>query len=119
MSTVSSAARVTCPSNDDWIDRHSNDPEKIREFCSRHRIFDEVEHAVHLANIAFPRVSSLQVQVQEDPETGESWVRLFVVSDSARDEARAGYDRYISELVAQVPQPARGLIGLNYISSAP
>jgi hypothetical protein len=118
MTTVPTVARTTRSSIEDWIDRHSADAVSVREFCDRHRIYDEVGQAIRLAQSAFPNVASISLGLLEDPESGEEWIRLFVTCASSRDETRAGYERYLVDLVAQCPLQARSLIGLQYISQA-
>ncbi len=86
----------------------------VLHFCARLGIMQYLSVAVALAQKCFPLTQELKLQPEEDPETGEEWLRLDVVIQGEIDKGLNNYDSYTDLWVASVPWPARDKIRLSY-----
>lgn len=87
---------------------------EVLPFCARLGIMQYLSVALALAQKCFPLTQEPKLHPEEDPETGEEWLRIEVAIQGEIDPGLDNYDRYTDLWVASVPWPARDKIRLSY-----
>ena len=87
-------------------------PAEVVRFCNREHILDHLIHAGELIPQCFPNVASFELEVKEDPETGEKAVVMVLVVSGAIDEVQKQDELYSAAWVHKVPWPASDKIVL-------
>ena len=88
--------------------------EELSDFCSRHGVLAHLRTAIEYLKASFPSVERLNLQLEQDPETGDEWILLnFDVSENV-DDVLCRYDYYTDLLVKSVPWSERNRIRVAY-----
>jgi hypothetical protein len=109
-------ARMSIPSanlDTQWIAQFTTEPEPILAFCRQHGILVKLETAVELARECF-EPSGLQIEPEQDPETGEQWLVIRVAVAGEKESLRQAYRNYVRQWLRLVPEQERFLIRLSY-----
>ena len=101
----------------DWLAQYSDDPDRVREFCTRHGLLDHLRTAVALAQKNFPPIERLTVRPWTDPLEGTEKVRIFVIVRAGLTEASDAYWRFLDDWTRAVALPERDRITLRYVGS--
>ncbi len=88
--------------------------DEILSFCSRWQIFNYFQRALRLAQQSFLDVTSIDVKVENDPESEDEWLLIVVQVQGEIGKVLEMYDTYTKRLVRAVPWPARDRIRLIY-----
>jgi hypothetical protein len=96
-----------------WITQFTVEPEPVLSFCRQHGVLAQLEAAVELARDCF-EPSRLQIEAEQDPETGEQWLVIRVAVAGERELVRLAYRDYVRQWLRLVPGPERFLIRLSY-----
>ena len=83
-------------------------------FCSRQEILHVLPLALDLVEKFLSGYQELDIQQEQDPETGESWLAIEITIEGDVDHVLDGYDRYMNEWVSRVPYPERDKVCLVY-----
>ena len=91
-------------------------PERAGRFCRREGLEDPLEQALRLAERYFPALSSAQIDLIHDPESGEEWlsVHLGVLQGLSQDDFLDRWDAYSDAWVDTVPDAAEGRIRVSF-----
>ena len=89
-------------------------PHDVLQFCERQGILEYLRLADELIARHFPDASALDVEMHEDPETGDEAVLLRLLVSGNLDDLLQRSQRYTNDWVAQVPWPQREKISITY-----
>lgn len=96
------------------LKRLSQIPSKVLYFCYQKRILRHVPVALEIIENSFSRITELQMDLEEDLETGEEWFELKLSIKGEVDEVLEEYDKYTDLLVSSIPSSARYYMRLSY-----
>jgi hypothetical protein len=85
----------------------------VQDFCRRHGLFSILQTAERLAKECFHPLR-LEIEVEQDPESGEQWLVVRATIRKGVTERREAYSQYTSRWVQAVPWPALFLIRISY-----
>lgn len=83
----------------------NNVPDEIREYLIK---------AISLAQKHFPMIMTLDVQSEQDPETGEEWTVLEITVEGDIEQILNCYDNYTDDWVTSVPWPFCEKVKLSF-----
>jgi len=86
----------------------------VLHFCVQHGILPYLSVTIDLIERCFSSIIELQLQQEQDPETGEEWLILDVTTSGEVDEVLNNHETYTDALVSSVPWPERDKIRLSY-----
>jgi hypothetical protein len=89
-------------------------PPEVLPFCTKEGISHYVLIAIDLIERNFPEVDKVEMQVEEDPETGEKWLLIEIVAHGRLEEVVENYNRYTECWISSVPWPERHKIRLSF-----
>ncbi len=98
----------------DLFTQHSDNADDVREFCRRNGVVETAKAAVDLAKLCFSGIRRISLEVDNDPESGESWVAMTVFVRGNRGDALAAYRQYVSRWVKLIPWPQRYMVRVSY-----
>lgn len=87
---------------------------EIIDFSTRQGIEDYLKVGITLVQGCFSPIRNIDLQLEEDPETGEEWVIINVTVQGEVGEVLDDYERYTEEWVTSVPWPEREKVCLSY-----
>jgi hypothetical protein len=96
------------------LKRLSQIPSNVLYFCYQERILRHVPVAVEIIEKSFSTVTGLQMDLEEDLETGEEWLELKLSVKGEVNEVLEDYDKYTELLVSSIPSSARYNMRLSY-----
>ena len=86
----------------DWIVKYATDPDEVRAFCARHRLFKAAHETLKLAQEVYgPR--ALRAQIEGDPEGSSEWLIFEVDIHATVDEALEADDRFTRRWIDMLP----------------
>jgi hypothetical protein len=88
--------------------------EEVHAFCQRHGLTDYLSMALGLARQCFPIVGDPTVQLEQDPEDGESYLVIEIRAGGGEEDCARSHRRYLSAWANTAPWPAVHLIRLLY-----
>lgn len=92
----------------------SNIPHEVLPFCKQEGILNYLWGMIEIVKKSFGRIDNIEVEVEEDPETGEKWVLVSIMVRGTVEEILAEYDHYTGKWVSTVPWPERHKIRLSF-----
>jgi hypothetical protein len=87
---------------------------EILHFSFQQGILAYLQRALDLIAQCFSAIQEVQVQSEQDPDTGEDWLVLDITVHNEINEVLTQYDTYTSRWIAAVPWPERSKIRLSY-----
>jgi hypothetical protein len=92
----------------------SNIPPEVLSFCKQEGILNYLWGMIEIVKKSFERIDNIEVEVEEDPETGEKWVLVSIMVRGTVEEILGEYDHYTGKWVSTVPWPERHKIRLSF-----
>ncbi|MBM4307352.1 MAG: hypothetical protein FJ115_06290 [Deltaproteobacteria bacterium] len=92
----------------------SNIPPEVLSFCKQEEILNYLWEMIGIVNKSFTRIDDIEVEMEEDPETGEKWVLVSIMVRGTVEEILAEYDHYTEKWVSTAPWPERHKIRLSF-----
>jgi len=86
----------------------------VLQFCHREGVFQYLLIAIELAQKHFPSIYGKQIELEQDPDTGEEWIILDVTIDGEVAKLLKNYDRYTDDWISSVPWPERTKVRFSY-----
>lgn len=88
--------------------------DEVLSFCSRWQICNHFQRALRLAQHSFLDLKSIEVEIENDPESEDEWIVIVVQVHGEIDKVLDMYDTYTRKFVQMVPWPALDKIRLIY-----
>jgi len=92
----------------------SNIPAEVLSFCKQEGILNCLWGMIEIVKKSFERIDNIEVEMEEDPETGERWVLVSIIVEGIVEEILKEYDHYTEEFISKVPWPERDKIRLSF-----
>jgi hypothetical protein len=86
----------------DWIAKYAADPDEVRAFCRRHRLFDAAHATLALAGEIY-RPLAVRVSVMGDPEGSNEWLIFDIDVRKTMDELSAARARFHGQWIGVLP----------------
>jgi hypothetical protein len=75
-------------------------PAAVQEFVTRQGLFSELQDVVALVRQVFHVAGPISLSLEEDPDTGESWVEVKVAARGSVDNVMQAHERYTESLLS-------------------
>jgi hypothetical protein len=82
-------------------------PTAVQEFVIRRGLSSDLREAVALAGKVFDVSGAITLSVEEDPDTGESWVEMGVAARGSVDTVMKSHENYTERLLSLPTAPSR------------
>jgi hypothetical protein len=89
-------------------------PPQVLQFCTQERVLNYVSVATEIIKRSFRKIDSVEMAVEEDPETGDKWVLVSVAVRGVVEAILEEYDHYTEEFISKVPWPEQDKIRLSF-----
>jgi len=88
--------------------------EELSDFSNRYNISAHLRTAIEILKASFPSVERVNLQLEQDPESGDEWILINFDVSGRVDDILLRYDHYTDLLVKSVPWPERDRIRIAY-----
>ena len=89
-------------------------PLDVISFSYRLGIYQYLKFAINLLRKYFISLSKLEIEKEQDPETGEEWVVLNIIVEGEVMDFIKNYNKFTENLVTIIPWPERDKIRISY-----
>jgi len=75
-------------------------PAAVREFAIRHGLITNLQETIALASRVFDVAGSIALGIEEDPDTGESWIEMKVAARGSIEHVMKSHESYTERLLS-------------------
>ena len=82
-------------------------------YCHQERILSYLFDVLNIIQETFIESHGMSCHIEDDPETGETWLTVEIKISSESDKVLAAYDNYTKTMISSIPWPERSYFRLS------